>query len=141
MRHWSGFAAFALLLIVGLFTLACGSTRTLKSVTVSPAIATQSSPSGVQFSATGVFSGTSTPQPLTSKDITWCAGVLVSGGGGACAGNINPGATVDQNGVAQCLSGFSGTVTILAGKLESGMVIVDGPRPMSVFGSAQLTCP
>ncbi|HET9407177.1 MAG TPA: hypothetical protein VFO39_08050 [Candidatus Sulfotelmatobacter sp.] len=140
MRHWSGFAAFPLLLIVGLFTLACGSSRTLKSVTVSPATATQNSANGVQFSATGVFSKPPSPQVLTNKDIAWC---IAAPGAGVteCAGNVlNTGATVDQNGLAQCVAGFSGNVTILAGKLASTMP-TDGPRQMSVFGSAQLTCP
>lgn len=137
MRHWSAFAAFSLLLTVGFFTLACGSGRTLKSVTVSPATATQNSANGVQFSATGVFSGSSTPRPLTSKDVTWCAGTSA----GVCNGNINAGATISQNGLAQCTAGFSGSATILAGKLASKIVNPDGGQPMSVFGSAQLTCP
>lgn len=136
MRRWSGFAAFSLLLIVGLFTLACGSSRTLKSVTVSPATATAQN-GQAQFSATGVFSGSSTPRPLTSRDITWCVGTSA----GVCNGNINAGGTISQDGLAQCTAGFSGNATVLAGKLASKIVNPDGGQPMSVFSSAQLTCP
>jgi hypothetical protein len=57
-----------------------------------------------------------------------------------CAGNVNPGATVDQNGVAQCNLNFSGTVTILAGKAMPAMN-PDGGSQMTLFGSAQLMCP
>jgi hypothetical protein len=56
-------------------------------------------------------------------------------------GNINPGAVVDQNGVAQCHTGFVGTATILAGNGAVGTMNPDGGSQLKVFGSAKLTCP
>jgi hypothetical protein len=128
----------SLLAAFSLITLGCGSARTLQSVAVMPAVANaQSFPNGqVPFNATGTFSKPPSPQKLTNMDINWCIGSSQ----GACVGNINPGATVDSNGVARCVPGFSGTVTILAGKTRSVMM-PDGGSQMGVFGSAQLTCP
>lgn len=119
--------------------LGCGSGRQLQSVTLSPAAGdAQDFPnSQVQFSATGTFSGVPSPEPLTSKDVTWCVGSST----GMCAGNINRGATVDQNGLAQCVPGFAGTATILAGKATTTAVIPDEGVQLTLFGAAQLTCP
>jgi hypothetical protein len=128
----------SLLVAVSLITLGCGSSRTLQSVSISPATANaQNFPNGkVSFTATGTFSKPPSPQKLTPQDVTWCAGTTM----GACAGNINPGATVDQNGVAQCVQNFTGTATIMAGKAMPSMN-PDGGAQMTIFGSAQLTCP
>jgi hypothetical protein len=73
---------------------------------------------------------------LTSKDVTWCTG----SNSGMCVGNINPGATVDQNGLAQCVPGFTGKATILAGTGSSSMN-PDGGSQLKIFGAAHLTCP
>src|SRR5579862_8308846 len=91
---------------------ACGSGRHLRTVSITPATAdAQNSPSGqVSFVATGTFSDPPSPVTLTSKDVFWCVG----SSDGSCVGNINPGATVDQTGLAQCNSGFAGTANILA---------------------------
>jgi len=97
----------------------------------------------VAFSATGMFSGSSSPVPLTSKDVTWCYGGLAnvaSPTAGGCAGNVQHFATVDQNGVAECKAQFQGTVSILAGTPMISMN-PDGGTPLKVFGSATLTCP
>jgi hypothetical protein len=128
----------SLLLTLSAIALGCGSGRELQSVTVTPAAAdARNFPSGqVSFSATGTFSKPPSPQPLTSNDVAWCVGVTK----GACAGNINPGATVDQNGVTQCVPNFSGTAVIMAGKAKPSMM-PDGGSQMTVYGSAQLTCP
>jgi hypothetical protein len=125
---------FATLLISG-----CGSSRQLQSVTLSPTSAdAQSFPGGqVPFAASGTFSKPPSPSNLTSKDVQWCVGSSM----GACVGNINPGATVDQNGVAQCNVGFVGTATILAGNVLSTSMNPDGGSQLKVFGSAKLTCP
>jgi hypothetical protein len=74
---------------------------------------------------------------LTSKDVQWCVGTSA----GACAGNINPGATLDQNGLAQCNPGFVGTATILAGNVGSMPMNPDGGAQLKTFGTAKLTCP
>jgi hypothetical protein len=125
--------------LAALGLLACGSGSQLRSVSLSPPAAdAQSFPGGkVPFVATGIFNNSPTPVTLTSKDVTWCTGAS----DGSCVGNINPGATVDQTGMAQCNSGFVGTVTILAGKPSSVMGMPDTGFPLKVFGSAKLTCP
>jgi hypothetical protein len=90
----------------------------------------------VQFSAVGIFNNSPMPQPLNNNQITWCVGTRA----GACAGNINLGATVTANGMAACVPGFSGTATILAGKAKAAMNPDQGQQ-MIVFGAAQLSCP
>jgi hypothetical protein len=138
MSHSALNSACSVLLVTSLLSFGCGSGRQLKSVTLSPGTADAHSFANgqVPFSATGKFSKPPSPQPLTGKDVTWCVG----SSSGVCAGNINPGATVDQNGLAQCVPGFSGTATILAGKATLAMN-PDRGAPMSIFGAAQLTCP
>jgi len=54
---------------------------------------------------------------------------------------VNPAAIVDQNGLAQGVPSFTGTVTILAGTRSSGMENPDTGVQLNIFGSAQLTCP
>jgi hypothetical protein len=124
--------------LIALGIASCGSSRQLQSVTLSPASAdAQNFSSGqVPFTATGTFSKPPSPAPLTSKDVMWCAG----SSSGDCVGNVNPGATVDQNGLAQCLPGFTGTVTILAGT-GATITMPDTGSQLKVFGAAQLTCP
>lgn len=136
-RFYLCFCGVLVLAVLGFS--ACGSGRQLRSVSLSPPVAdAQSFPGGkVPFVATGIFNNSPTPVTLTSKDVTWCVGAS----DGSCVGNINPGATVDQTGTAQCNSGFVGTATILAGKPSSVMGMPDGGFPLTVFGSAKLTCP
>lgn len=95
-------------------------------VAVSPANAdAQNFPGGiVPFSAMGV------------SNPTWCIGTA----SGMCNGNIATVATIDASGHAQCLSGMSGTVTVLAGT-AGRVTIPDSGFQLSPFGSAQLTCP
>jgi len=129
---------FPVVLSLSLIALGCGSSRDLQAVTVSPATAdAHNFPNGqVSFAATGTFTKPPSPQPLTSKDISWCVGTA----NGSCAGNIATGAIVDANGVASCGLNFSGTATILAGKAKPAMMPDQGSQ-MTVFGAAQLTCP
>jgi hypothetical protein len=130
-------AAVALLTIAPAST-GCGSSRTLQSVTLTPASAdAKNYPNGqVRLVATGTFSKPPSPSPLTSSDVLWCAGAA-----GACAGNIMPNVTVDQNGVAQCRPGFVGTATVLAGTKSTAMTMPDGGPQLKVFGAAQISCP
>lgn len=128
-----------------LATLSCGSNRHLQSVTIQPATAdAQNFPNGqVQFAATGIFSGSSVPVPLTSKDVTWCYGgttAAASSSQGICAGNIAQFAGVDQNGVASCTPTFHGSAYILAGT-PGRSANPDTGAPLTVYGSALLTCP
>jgi hypothetical protein len=117
---------------VAAILLACGANnRSLQSVNISPAAATSSQ---AQFTATGVYNAMPTSVDITGTT-TWCVG----SSDGVCAGNIPTRVSVTA-GLAQCLSGFSGTVTVLAGQA--------GPAPgpdvgsqLKPFGAAQLTCP
>jgi len=120
-----------LLLATAIVLLACGaSDRSLQSVSVSPAAAT----SPAQFAATGIYSQMPTSVDITSTT-TWCIGSTSS----LCSADVAAFAEVTA-GLAECVSGFSGTVTVLAGQA--------GPTPgvnqqaqMQPFGIAQLTCP
>ena len=119
----------AVVLTVTLALLACGDNRSLQSVKVSPATASTQA----QFTATGIYNTMPTSVDITSTT-TWCIG----SSDGICAGNIAIRASV-TNGLAQCLSGFTGTVTVLAGQ--------PGPAPgpdvgsqLHPFGTAQFTC-
>ena len=107
-----------------------GNHRSLESVSVTPAIAA----SPAQFTASGIYSTMPTSLDIT-RTTTWCVGTP----DGCCAGNIAIEANVTA-GLAQCLSGYTGTVTILAGQ--------PGPSPgpdlgyqLQPFGVAQLKCP
>jgi hypothetical protein len=129
----------AILLFAIFITSGYGS-RQLQSVTLKPASAdAKNFPNGeVSFTATGTFSRPPSPVQLNGGEVQWCIG---DGSTGACAGNVVPNATVDQNGVAQCRSGFAGTATVLAGTSSNAMMMPDVGPQLKVFGSAQLTCP
>jgi hypothetical protein len=120
----------ALLLACAVGLLACGSNRSLQSVSVSPAFAS----SQAQFTATGIYNQMPTGVDITGTT-TWCVGSA----NGMCVGFIEPGATV-SSGLAQCQRGFTGTVTILAGQ-PGPMGNPDGGSQLKPFGAAQLTCP
>ena len=139
MTYFGSRLLFLLLPLVALEIVGCGSSRQLQSVTLNPAIAdARNFPNGqVSFTATGAFSKPPSPVQLTSTDVTWCAGST----SGMCVGNINPGVTVDRNGLAQCVPGFTGTATILAGAGSSPMTNPDFGSQLKIFGAAQLTCP
>src|ERR1700693_1850505 len=129
MRPW-GFCLLGVLLPITIVMLACGDNRSLQSVSLSPAAAS----SQAQFTATGIYNKMPSSVDITGS-ATWCIG----SSSGVCAGNIAVHASVNA-GLAQCLSGFTGTVTVLAGQ--------SGPPPnpdvgfqLKPFGAAQLTCP
>ena len=118
-----------------LLTLGCGSNR-LTSVSVSPAVvdARNFSNGQVQFTATGTYSGSS--HPVTVNDLSWCVG----SSSGRCNGNIASAASVSGNGVAQCVSGATAAVTVIAGT-GGAVTMPDTGHQFTVFGTAQLTCP
>jgi hypothetical protein len=109
----------ALFLVV--LSAGCGTSvpRTLQSVTASPARAdAKNYPNGrVQFVPTGIYN--KPPTTVTPLEVTawWASGNVI--------------ATIDQNGVAECLPGQVGTVEIQVG------LPGDGP----LMNVAQLTCP
>ena len=120
-------------LTIALF--ACGDSRSLQSVSVSPTAAKSSA----QFTAMGMYNKSPTNIDITTAT-TWCIGASsVGSSSGACVGNINAGATVNS-GTAQCVSGFTGSVTILAGQSGSSAMADTGSQ-LKPFGAAQLTCP
>ena len=115
--------------------LGCGNTK-LSSVSLTPAVAdAQNFPVGqVQYAATGTYSNSSKVVPLTN--VTWCIGSTT----GMCNGNIVTSASVNANGLAQCLPGATGTGTVIAGS-GGRPSNPDGGHQLTVFGTAQLTCP
>jgi hypothetical protein len=121
------------------FTTACGSSRQLQSISVSPSSAdAKNYPKGqVQFTATGIYSASPTKATLSS--ISWCA----SPAPGACVGqNVKAGATISQNGLAQCDAGSAGTWTINASSPPTQASQPGGEMGVPIlFGSATLTCP
>jgi hypothetical protein len=118
------------LLTISIALLGCGNSRSLQSVSINPATAT----SQAQFTATGTYNASPTSVDITGST-TWCIG----SSNGICDGNVVQGASV-SNGLAQCLSGFSGTVTVLAGK-PGAMSNPDQGFQLKPFGAAQLICP
>ena len=129
------FALF-FILFVTLGVLACGSSRQLTSITVSPASAdAQTFPNGqVQFTATGTFSGGN--MAATSLQVLWSIGNPFT------KQPIPGGVSLDSNGLAQC-TGFVGTVTIWAtAPADPGMSLMQmNMSTKNVSGTAQLTCP
>lgn len=122
-----------LALSLAVVTTACGnsSPRMLQSVIATPATAdAQNFPSGqVQFTPTGIFNKAPTHvTPLPACSATMSADTCITAWSTSSPGSI---ATVDQNGVAQCMPGQSGSVTI-------GVAVV-GDHP--VMNVAKLTCP
>jgi hypothetical protein len=102
----------------------------LQSVSVTPSAAK----SQAQFTATGIYNTMPTSVDITGTT-TWCTG----SSNGVCQPGI---ANVVQlvAGAAQCLTGASGTFTVLAGQAGSPMG-VNGAFPLEPFGAAQITCP
>jgi hypothetical protein len=111
--------------------LSCGSSRSLQSVTVSPSAAANSQ---AQFTATGTYNTSPTSVDITMST-TWCIG----SSNGICDGNVAQRAYVSA-GLAQCDSGFSGAVTVLAGK-PAPLTNPDEGFTLQPYGAAQFTCP
>ena len=103
--------------------------RHLLSAVVTPATAlAQDFPNGqVQFTAVGSFD--KSPSPVMLNPAVWDV---------SPAPNPPDAVSIDQNGVAQCKAGFTGTVTIRGGQFQCG------PTPTTacklIYGAAQLTC-
>ena len=137
-RRVRNVARLAGMLAVASATVGCGSmgsssNRVLQSMTVSPAIAdAQNFPQGqVQFSAMGTFSKAPSPALVPVPFVSPYTGSWLSA-------NSNV-ATISQNGVAQCVAGASGTVTIQA--VVSSNSAMGTQMSTGVSASSQLTCP
>ena len=128
----AGLLAVFAVMSIGCSSMNSMSNRVLQSMVISPATAdAQSSPSGqVQFSAMGTFSMAPSPAPVP----------FVAPYSGSWATSDLSVATIDQHGLAMCVAGASGTVTVSAtASSNAGM----GTQNMStaVSGTAKLTCP
>jgi hypothetical protein len=131
MRVWPA-CLFGVLLSVSIALLACGgNNHSLQSVSVSPAAATSSQ---AQFTATGIYKTMPTSVDITGT-ATWCIG----SSSGLCSADVAAVAEVTA-GLAECATGFSGTVTVLAGQPASQPGINQGYQ-LQPFGAAQLNCP
>jgi hypothetical protein len=124
-------ALVCLFTVIG--TVGCGnSPRTLKAIAITPATAdAKDFPDGkVQFTAEGHFSSS----PLSVKPLTvlWAPFSVSS-----------PVATMDTNGLAQCISGATGTATVLAYGASDPSIppsqLITAKRV--ALGTASLTCP
>ncbi len=125
-------AFFVCILLAMSALLACGgNNHPLQSVTVTPATATSSQ---AQFTAMGTYNTMPTSANITGTT-NWCIGSST----GLCSADTAAFAEVTA-GLAQCASGFSGTVTVLAGQPASRPGINQGYQ-LQPFGAAQLTCP
>jgi len=117
------------------FATACGSSpapnRILNSIAVTPTAAdAQNFPSGqVQFVATGSFTMPPSPAPVPFT-------APYSGSWLSSSPNM---ATINPSGLAQCLPGTAGTVTITA--IASSNSAPGGAMSTAVSGTAALTCP
>ena len=138
----------SLLLVAAAIALACGSpsssqssTRTLTSITVSPASPEAANyPDGeVPLSATGFFN--LPPSPVTPISVQW----------GTCTQAGMPAeVSVTLNGIAQCAPGAVGTFPVTATVPPSNTNVMcgalmacgsSGTDCAGVHGAAKLTCP
>ena len=106
----------------------CGnsSPRLLQSISVTPATAdAQKFPKGqVPFTALGTYSAPPSPSPITQP------------GWSLSDPNI---ATISESGLAQCIPGASGVVTVKA--TTSGPCSGTGCTAVLLLGTAELSCP
>lgn len=108
------------------------SNRVLLSMSVSPASAdAQNFSNGqVMFTATGAFSQPPSPAPVT----------LMAPYSGSWEVSNNNMAMINQNGMAQCLPGASGPVTVFV-QASTNAATGTGATSTSVSASATLICP
>jgi len=117
-------------------------TRTLQSLSVSPASAdARNSPSGqVQFMATGNF--TLAPMTVTSPAVRWSIGNPFATPTPAISIAMSSQPSIDVNGLAQC-NGFVGIATIVATAPvdpNASLLQMTAVTP-NVSGRASLICP
>ena len=130
---------FQACLLAVLFTIAgcsamhpemMNSNRMLMAMTVAPATANGGNfmNGQVQFTATGTFSQPPSPAPVT---------FMAPFSGGWASSDMNV-ATINPNGMAQCM--HSGMVTITA-QASSNSTTMRGAMSTAVTAAATLTCP
>jgi Flp pilus assembly protein TadG len=135
---FNSFSRFCMLACFAIATVGCGSmnsssNRVLQSMNLSPATAdAQSFPQGqVQFTPTGTFSMAPSPAAVPVP--------FVSPYSGSWSSSDPSIATINQSGVAQCVAGAAGTVTIQA--MASSNSAMGPAMSTGVSGTAKLTCP
>jgi len=104
-------------------------------MTISPAVAdAQDFPDNqVQFTATGTFNEAPSPAQLTFM-------APYTGSWGISSTSADVIATIDQTGLADCVSGAAGTVTVFA-LVNANSATGTGMTGVAVRGVASLTCP
>jgi len=126
---------FCVLAVISIATVGCSSmnstsNRVLQSMTLTPANADAQTTQGqVQFTAMGTFSMAPSPAPVPFVSPftgTWSTSDM----------NV---ATITQTGLASCVSGAAGTVTINA--IASSNSGRGTQMSTAVSSSAKLTCP
>jgi hypothetical protein len=122
---------------LALETLGCGSSnsnRVLQSMAITPANADAKDFANgqVQFTATGTFNKVPSPAQVTFQPPYTGTWSLM----GAGAANI---ATISQAGLAQCIPGAAGVVTVSA--VASSNSATGPAMSTAVTGSTTLTCP
>jgi len=129
------------LVAVALQTLGCGSSmsnsnRVLQSMTISPASAdAQNFANGrVQFMATGTFNKAPSPQQVTFQPPYAGGWSLMANGGASLPATISP------TGLAECVPGASGAVTVQA-LASANAAMGTGATGVAVRSTATLTCP
>ena len=129
-----------LTIVLAIATVGCGSSamtsnRVLQSMVLAPANAdAMNFPNGqVQFLATGTFSKTPSPAQVTFQPPYTGSWSLM----GTSASSI---ATISPTGLAQCILGAAGTVTVNA-IVSANAAMGTGATSVAVQGSTTLTCP
>jgi hypothetical protein len=122
---------------LALETLGCGSSnskRVLQSMAITPANADAKDFANgqVQFTATGTFNKAPSPDQVTFQPPYTGTWALMGTG----AANI---ATISQAGLAQCIPGAAGAVTVSA--VASSNSATGPAMSTAVTGSTTLTCP
>jgi hypothetical protein len=126
---------FCLLAVIATATVGCSSmnstsNRVLQSMILSPATADAQTTQGqVQFTAMGTFSKAPSPAPVP---------FVVPYTGTWASSNASI-ATITQAGLASCVSGAAGTVTITA--IASTNSATGPQMSTAVHSSAKLSCP
>ena len=128
------------LAVLAIATLGCGSSpmtsnRVLQSMVITPANADANNfPNGqVQFAATGTFSKGPSPAKVTFQPPYTGSWSLMGTGTSSIA-------TISQTGLAQCIPGAAGTVTVNA-MVSANAAMGTGATSVAVQGSTTLTCP
>jgi len=139
MTKYGTVLATLLLVALALQALGCGSSnsnRILESMTITPADAdAQNFANGqVQFTATGTFSKAPSRQQVTFQP-------PYTGGWSLMTTNSASIATINQNGMAQCVpGGAAGTVTVQA-MASANAATGTGATGVARTATTTLTCP